>query len=539
MDPDVTRPIPPSRPVTYRCPCGAELKLSACIGGVCDHCSRPISPKSLKHSSSNTVAWSDNQFLLSQTKTQVDQDTVQSKVSLVDEKQQDANTLIGKRFGHFEIVAQLGHGGMGQVYRALDTSLQRYVAVKILRSGIGSTDERTFSSEQEIDKLLQEAVSQASVTHPNIVTIYYVGKENGNPFLAMELMDGSSLNQRIAEGEIPFNETARIGLQLAQALQASFELDIVHGDIKPPNVLINHEGTVKLSDFGMARQASTNQAAATGGTPNYLAPEILEGKPISIQSDMYALGVTLYEMTFGVVPVEMAGSTVNDWIELHQRAHVKFPTPWPAQVPESWKGLLSRLLARNPQDRYSSYEDLIADLIRLQANSTVAARFLPRLIAAGVDWAGVLLVTIGLQTLLVMGSDRLPVLTNVATRAVLLATLTFVPILLYTIGVYFWRQSLGRNLMHLRVVNQYGLKPKRHEIAIRSLLRMQFPWFIIFFMTLVDNRDFGDALAVVVSVYVFSGLCFLVDIGWMLLSSGGRSLHDFIMGSRVVLDTEM
>lgn len=539
MDPDVTRPISPSRLVNYRCPCGAELALSAVSGGICDHCLRPISPKALQRSRSHSAVLDDNLSLRSQTKAEVDRETVQRKISLVDFEPQDASSLIGKRFGHFEIVAPLGHGGMGQVYRALDTSLQRYVAVKILRSGIGSTEEGTRSSEQDIDKLLQEAVSQARVTHPNIVTIYYVGKENGNPFLAMELMDGSSLNQRIAEGEIPFNETARIGLQLAHALQASYELDIIHGDIKPPNVLINHEGTVKLSDFGMARQASTNHAAATGGTPNYLAPELLDGKPISIQSDMYALGVTLYEMTFGVVPVEMAGSTVGEWMELHRHASIEFPTPWPAQVPESWKDLLACLLAKNPADRYGSYEALIVDMTRLQASSTVAARFLPRLIAAGVDWACVRLVTTGIQTLLVVGSDRLPAMANMATWTFFLAALTFVPILAYTVAIYFWRQSLGRSLMHLRVVNQYGLKPKRHEIAIRSLLRMQFPWFVIFFMTLVDNPDFGGALAGVVMVYVFSGLCFLVDIGWMLLSSGGRSLHDFVAGTRVVLDAEM
>jgi serine/threonine protein kinase len=523
--------------VIYRCPCGAELKLNTTSGGVCDHCSRRISPKALKHSNTNTVAWNENLFLLSQTKDNSKQDTVGQKVLLVDSDDLDANTLVGKRFGHFEIVAPLGHGGMGQVYRALDTSLQRYVAVKILRSGIGSKESRTSSSEQEIDKLLQEAVSQARVSHPNIVTIYYVGKQDGDPFLAMELMDGENLKQRISEGELPFNETARIGLQLAHALQASFQLDIIHGDIKPPNVLMSNEGTVKLSDFGMARKASTNPVAATGGTPNYIAPELLLGKPVSIQSDMYALGVTLYEMTFGVVPVEMKGPVVGDWIELHESLDVQFPSPWPAQVPESWKDLLARLLAKNPENRYDSYEELIVDLTRLQASSTVAARFLPRLIAASMDWATVLLVTIGFQTLLVLGSSRLPVLTNLATRTVLLAVLTFLPIILYTLAIYFWRQSLGRNLMHLRVVNQYGLKPKRLEIAVRSLLRMQFPWFVIFFMTMVDNRDFGNVLVAVVIVYVLSGLCFLVDIGWMLLSSGGRSLHDFISGTRVVLDT--
>ena len=128
--------------------------------------------------------------------------------------------LIGKTFGHFEIVDSLGRGGMGQVYRALDKSLQRYVAVKILRSGIGSTTV-TSSSDNEIDALLQEAVSQARVTHPNIVTIYYVGKQDGDPFLAMELVNGNALSNLIERGKLTFSHIAPIGIQIARALQFS------------------------------------------------------------------------------------------------------------------------------------------------------------------------------------------------------------------------------------------------------------------------------------------------------------------------------
>ena len=535
MDQNATRPIAETRKVIYRCPCGNELTLDVMTGGICESCQRTISPKSLSIDLASTVSLEDQSFDLSECQEGLqDYTTHQPNVVLEDESIPDPKLLVGKQFGHFEIIGPLGQGGMGQVYRALDTSLQRYVAVKVLRSGISDSTSTTTSTNREIDKLLQEAISQARVSHPNIVTIYYVGKEQGNPFLAMELVDGSTLNKRIAAQDLSFEETSRVGLQIANALRASYELDVIHGDIKPSNVLLTRDGTAKLSDFGMARSVKENKGVVEGGTPNYLAPEILQGDTVSAQSDMYALGVTLYEMTFGELPVEMQGTSVKDWIHTHEETEVAFPSPWPPQLPELWRSILSRMLTKAPEERYRNYDELISDLERLQPHSSVAARFFPRLIAAGVDWATVLLLTIGFQTALnVAIQQSAGTAIPPGWQRFLIGVMTFLPIIVYTTTVYFWRQTIGRTLMHLRVVNQYGLRPSRRKMAVRSLLRMHFPWVVIF-MTLVIGTP-SELLGYI--GYIISGLVLLVDIMFMLFSLNGKSLHDLFARTRVVLDT--
>lgn len=539
MEPDATRPITETRTVVYRCPCGNRLTLDLNQGGVCDQCQRSISPKSLAFDKSSTVEWDELNFDLAVTQPgRFEFDEARPQVVLEDHDEgEDPELLIGKKFGHFEIIAPIGRGGMGQVYRALDTSLQRYVAVKVLRSGIASADENFASSDDEIDKLLQEAISQARVPHPNIVTIYYVGKDQGNPFLAMELVNGQTLNQRISDENLTFKETVHIGLMLARALRASFDLDIIHGDIKPSNVLIAKDGTAKLSDFGMARSASEKRGVAEGGTPNYLAPELLTGEATSVQSDMYALGVTLFEMTFRELPLVMKGNQVKAWIETHETKAVEFPKPWPPDIPELWRDVLSKLLAKRAEDRYDNYDQLLQDLERLQPQPNVTARFFPRLIAAGVDWVTVLLVTIGFQTALITIENVEASLLGIPMNqiwAISIGLLTFLPIMGYSLVVYHWRHSIGRSLMHLRVANQYGLRPSGMQMAWRSVLRMQFPWIVILMTLLI-----GTPWAVVGYIgYITGGLFLLFDIIYMLISANGSSLHDWFAGTRVVLDTD-
>jgi serine/threonine protein kinase len=548
MDHDATRPLSETRKVVYRCDCGCDLTVPVSQSGRCDQCGNIIPPQSAKDEPGNTVPIDEQSFEINQTQPGIQLGTQPSvpKVILTDSPP-EPKSLVGHQLGHFEIIQPLGHGGMGQVYRATDTSLKRQVAVKVLRRW-SAQQQLNSGSAAEIDKLLQEAISQARVEHPNVVTIYYVGKENGSPFLAMELIHGSTLNRRIENGDLTFSETARIGLEVASALRASFNLDIIHGDIKPSNILMTADGVAKLSDFGMARRASQKQTVAEGGTPNYLAPELFKGQNVSAQSDMYALGVTLYEMTFGQLPLEMKGTSIDDWIAIHESQTIDFPNTWPPQVPEFWRTVLSKMLAGNPAERYENYDQLIEDLEKIQPHSSVAARFFPRLIAAGIDWAIVLLVTIGFQTALLLLSQQrnqsgsLAWLGNQLAESVsapawwpyLVGGTAFLPIIAYTFGVYFWRQSIGRKLMHLKVINQYGLRPSPRKMAVRSLLRMHFPWIVIFLTSVIGtpNELFGYI------VYIISGIVLLADIMVMLFSLRGTSLHDIAARTRVVLDTE-
>ncbi len=537
MDPDVTRPIVPEK-VVYRCACGQELELNRSEGGRCDQCDKVISPKLLGHELSLTMTISEATKNLPATPGQNDLDvTVEHRSQRAPGVDQDPNVLVGEVFGHFEIVGAIGHGGMGQVYRALDTSLQRYVAVKLLKSGIGaggSTRKLTRSSDDEIDKLMREAISQARVTHPNIVTIYYVGKQDGDPFLAMELINGQTLSDRIEQGPLAFDEISKISLQIAEALEFSYELDIIHGDIKPSNVLMQPNGLVKLSDFGMARRASLNQQEAVGGTPNYIAPELLRGEIPSVQSDIYALGVTLYEMSFGALPVKLAGTTIDQWIDVHNASSLSFPTPWPDHIPEDWRGILHGMLAKNPQDRYSSYAELIEDLKKLSPGSLVSARVFPRLIAAAVDLISVITFAILLNVLFEFTSLK-SILSQHPFLSFLVNALDFLPIVVFTLVVYFWRHSIGRNMVHIRVVNRYGLTPSSNQMTLRSLFRMQFAWVGIA-MTMIDANQGWFALPARTLFFVSLGFLIL-DLVVMAVYNQRRSLHDLMFGTRVVLDT--
>ena len=522
----------PQRSVLYHCTCGNQLVLNPNIGGLCQSCGRNVSPKLLDKDLGVTVP-------LEVTHNQTDSTTEKSLNSdsfavvppAETEEQIDAENLCGSMFGHFQLVSPLGKGGVGQIYRAFDTSLKRYVAVKLLRSGIG---EGAASSDKEVEKLQQEAISQARFTHPNIVTIYYVGQQNETPFLAMELVNGEPLSQRTETQSMPFTDLARVALDIVTALDYAFELDIIHGDIKPSNLLISKDGTAKLSDFGMARIASSNSDRLSGGTPNYISPELLNGELPSIQSDIYALGVTFYELTFGELPVSLNGTHIPDWIEAHKNKKLEFPTPWPQHIPEAWRAILKKMLSKDPADRHQSYDDLLDEVKAVQPGSKISARFFPRLIAAAIDTATVFSLAITLEVALMsnsqlFGGER-------PGMSFLLEALKFLPLLAYTCSIYFWRQSIGRNLMHLRVVNQHGLAPRGSRIALRSLLRMQFPWIFISVGLIIP--DAGATAPLFQSVLWAASLIFLMfDIIFMLFTRKSRSIHDTIFKTQVVLDT--
>ncbi len=201
MNNDASQPSRRNDTVLYRCSCGAEVSVDPNAGGKCAMCQREISPKVLQHELALTI-------------------TIRGKPDHIvpspsEPSNFDANELVGRNFGHFEIIRPLGRGGMGQVYQALDTSLQRYVAVKILQSGSSGSSSAACGA-RHVDLLLQEAVAQARVEHPNIVTIYYVGKQDDEPFFAMELVNGVSVAHRIAQGDLSFGEIAMIAIQITR-----------------------------------------------------------------------------------------------------------------------------------------------------------------------------------------------------------------------------------------------------------------------------------------------------------------------------------
>ena len=456
----------------------------------------------------------------------------------------EASESMGRRLGHFVLQERLGAGGMGAVYRALDTSLERYVAVKVLRESSGSSG--STADHRQVDRLRREAVSQARLNHPRVVTIYYVGREEEEPFLAMELLPGPSLQQRLLKGPLHYHEVIRFALQIADALQAADASGLVHGDIKPSNLLMSGPGEIKLSDFGLARRSgSSSRDGAVSGTPHYIAPELVDGKPPDRRADMYALGVTLFELAFGRRPFALQGDTLHERLRSHQTAPIEFPEKWPAEIPESFRELLSRLLAKNPADRYDSYDSLIADLRRVApVGSTLAGRP-ARAIAWFVDMACLMSLQVPLilpnLILTVVGGDGADYWGQMGTGipfamvrfffAILaLVGWVAVPLLALWWDLRRWRTP-GRYLMQLRVVDEHGLPPPRRALVLRNVMRYMDLWVALAFsLPLVFVLPWAELIE-----KTLGRIWLLVDGGFML-GSTRRALHDRICRTHVVID---
>lgn len=497
--------------VSYRCVCGETIPLDTAEGGSCANCDRHYAPDVLQNAFAETV------------QIDIDGEAASQGASSPAEDER-----IGKTLGHYEIVSRLGEGGMGSVYRALDKSLQRYVALKVIRSGAkSSTDTR------QLQRLFQEAIAQARVNHPNVVHIYYVGRDDQSPFLAMELVDGITVGDRLAAGPLPFAEVVDIAIQVVDALSHSVNFDILHGDIKPSNILMTRNGTAKLSDFGLARRLS--QAADSGsevaGTPVYMAPEAVASDAVDIRSDMYALGVTLFEMTFGRLPYTFDGSTVAACLETHRTAAVEFPDVWPVEVPSGWQELLAKLLAKSPDDRFHTYDELLLALQALRPARLPKAGRVQRGLAWLVDLA---LVNVALQTLTnPLVSEEL---SRVLAGRVLVTPLVLLvgaaaPLLASAVQAY-WGLTPGKKLFQIRVVDRHGLRPSQATLAARMVFQMLPLWAAVVGLGL---QQLGAILFVVFAALAF-GVTMIVDLAMALIRRDGRSLHDILFDTYVVLD---
>ncbi len=256
----------------------------------------------------------------------------------------------------FEVRQAIATGGMGTVYRAFDTVLHREVAVKLLRADMAS-------DQAKLDEFYREARTIATFNHPNIIQIFNFGEYEGKNFIAMELADKGSLENRITQkGKLTELEVLDVGVKIAGALDAALKQELLHRDIKPANILFNGVGEPKLVDFGLARKsdAETEYGAEIWGTPEYVAPETVQRQPETFLSDMYSLGATLYQALTGQVPF------VCDTVEKTVTAHVRTPvTPPNKLVPEisrATSDAITKTLAKKPKDRFASYDELIMAL---------------------------------------------------------------------------------------------------------------------------------------------------------------------------------
>ena len=503
----------PTTGLAYRCVCGTEFSIDSERGGVCPLCHRSFQKEAIQQALQATVTVGD----------------VKQATALQWEEDGAEDPFVGAVLGHFKLDRSVGRGGMGTVYRALDMSLQRYVAVKVVRN-IG---EDGTASEDHVANMLQEAVAQARLNHPNVVTIYYVGRQENQPFLAMELVGGTTLGDRLKLGPLPYAFVVQIGLQVADALRHANQFGIVHADIKPSNLLISGEQQVKLSDFGLSRMtAAEQQAGKIAGTPAYLAPELLTGGGFSIQSDMYALGVTMFELTFGRVPFELRGTTVQERLQTHQTAVVEYPNPWPNEVPREFKGVLDRLLAKQPEDRYQNYDTLQNDLQRLKPVSTTSAALAPRAMAYAVDQM-LLLASFAPFVFAMIALTQVDGEIYYAWLVPILGILSFAVPATYLTAIRAGWRSLGCYLFQLQTVDEHGL-PLRGDLRFtREILRC----FVAWLMPLATYAElFWPGVDRVVDVVVI--LFLAMDIVCFFVTSNRTTLHDLICHARVVLETQ-
>ena len=251
----------------------------------------------------------------------------------------------------YEIVSKIGAGGMSDVYKAKDHILGRFVAIKVLK--------QEFSEDMNfVTKFRTEAQSAAALEHPNIVNIYDVGSENGMHFIVMEYVEGITLKTYIEKKQqLSFKEAVSIAIQVARGIEAAHNKNIIHRDIKPQNIIISTDGKVKVTDFGIARAASSNTISSdVMGSVHYASPEQARNGFVDARSDIYSLGIVMYEMVTGRVPFD--GDTTVAVAIQHLQEEMAKPSNFAPNLPISMEMIIIKCAQKNPDRRYQDMAEL-------------------------------------------------------------------------------------------------------------------------------------------------------------------------------------
>jgi tetratricopeptide (TPR) repeat protein len=324
----------------------------------------------------------------------------------------------GTQLGRYEVLAMLGAGGMGEVYLARDPQLDRQVAIKVLPADVAGDHAR-------LQRFMQEARAASALNHPNILTVHEIGEADSTSFIVTEFIDGVTLRQRLAGKRLKIGEVLEIASQVANALSRAHQAGIVHRDIKPENIMIRSDGIVKVLDFGLAKlveapsttDASTRVAIGTTpgvvmGTTRYMSPEQVRGLDLDARTDIFSLGIVIYQMAAGHAPFD--GATTSDVIAaiIHHE-----PPPLAqlsADVPHELERIVTKALAKDPDERYQVVKDLLLDLKALQRErltdtSTSTARQAPPGVKRGgrlIGWIGAAIVVVAVLVAVFFFSGR-------------------------------------------------------------------------------------------------------------------------------------
>jgi uncharacterized RDD family membrane protein YckC len=432
-----------------------------------------------------------------------------------------------RRIDHFTIERELGAGGMGAVYLAHDTSLDRKVAIKVLPAELASSTEAQ-------ERFIREARAQARLASPHVVHIHFIGRvpetspnDRGSLYFAMELVDGESLDAVLERGQTLDPEVARrFMIEVASGLRDAHAAGIIHRDIKPGNLLISGQGKIKIADFGLAKPKEARLNLTRGGkvmgTPLYMPPEQAVGEPVDLRADMYALGCTFYHLLAGTAPFDapnpvalMVKHAKEPALPLHERR---------PEVPVRLSAVVEKLMRKFRTERYASYDELIADLDAAAPERVEYAGFWARGAAAAIDAAiGSLLAPIGWIGLA--------------------AYLGYI-----TVGHAFFGQTLGKYLLRVQVQRLDGSRIGLARSLGRTIAAFWFP-FLVGLLILWYSGIAGlsgsveqlsriqSARAIIVPFIVGNAMLALLYAAGMLLAAAHRqkrSVHDLLLGTKVV-----
>lgn len=272
------------------------------------------------------------------------------------------DSLIGQQFGPYKITEKLGEGGMAVVYKGYQQSLNRYVAIKVLRQELAQ-------DEEFVARFRREALAVADLDHPNILHVYDAGFVQGMYYIVMAFVDGGSLRDLVSQGSLEPEYALSIASQVADALHHAHQRGIVHRDVKPNNILLSRDGRPLLSDFGIAKalheSTGLTRTGMSIGTPEYMAPEQIQGQKVDARTDIYALGIVLYEMLAGWAPF----SSTTPVAALYKQVNEPPPPLRQANIsiPAWMEAVVSKALAKSPLDRYQQASDFAGALRQRQA----------------------------------------------------------------------------------------------------------------------------------------------------------------------------
>jgi hypothetical protein len=432
----------------------------------------------------------------------------------------------GERFGGYSILRTLGKGGMGAVYEAEEIETGRRVALKVLKHSLDSPEARK--------RFLREGRLAASINHPNSVYIFGTEEIEGTPTIAMELVAGGTLQERVKSGgALPIGEAVDCVLQIIAGLEAAQKAGVLHRDIKPANCFIDEGGTIKVGDFGLSistaprGETDLTQAGTILGTPAFSSPEQLRGDELNVRSDIYSVGVTLYFLLTGRTPFE-ADNMVKLLATVLERP-APSPRKWRPEIPHPLAATVLKCLEKQPSDRFRHYDQLRKALLPFASAAPTPATLGLRMLASVVD--GMVLVAIFLGLLLLLfGSIETPadlrVKHGLLAAALWMSIDTLVPIAWFGFLEGIWGLSPGKALFGLRVVGMDRAAPGIPRAVARAAI-------LGVIGAPADVLDFVAASwSLVAELAAWAGM--LGMFATARRSNGYAAVHDLLTGTRVI-----